>query len=322
MSVHITGAAGFLGRNVIEHLCQFMPDTKIIGSDINNLFEKASANTSIGNCTFHQTSFLDDAFNDTLKEGDQVIHLARTIRPGPRNIDFKKDIQENVMGTLNLFEGAITKGVDKFVFISSGGTVYGQRDNSNEKFLETESCTPLSFYGLSMLTIENYLKILAAKSNVQLVILRLSNLFGPYQQPNRGQGLVNTVIEKFYNKKTVEIWGSGESVRDYIFAKDVVRAIHSALFYKGNETIFNIGSGVGRTSNEVVEDIQKVLKKSFEINHVAEKNTHVSSNVLDINLAFDELKWRPETSWFSGIQKTIDYYHIEQKTIAAKTNAS
>lgn len=313
MKIFINGISGFLGKNLAFGLST-VSNSKIIGLDVNEL--DFGIDVERNNIDFIKGSFINLIDLKKIDTADVFVHVARTIPPGLANNEYKRDIKENLMGTINLFEHAVKCGSKKFIFISSGGTVYGSDPEPRSyseavdktSHVESEMCFPVGMYGLSMYTIERYLKFIADKSSVKLIILRLSNPFGPFQHLNRGQGFVNVLLENHIFNRPTEIWGSGLAVRDYIYSGDVVDAINKSIIYKGRKTIFNIGSGKGISINKVVSDVENLIGEELNIIRKPEKEIKVSKNILNVDLAKSEMNWQCSTDWINGIEKTYVYY--------------
>lgn len=303
-SIVITGVNGFIGRNLVRDLSQ-VNKHKILGTDI------TAEDVELRNIDLFEycrKSFLDADFNQIIPDNATLIHLARTIRPGPNMMDYKKDIEENILGGISLFKNAQAANAKAFIFISSGGTIYGSDLENSDSHNETDNCKPNDFYGLSMLTLENYLRILAKESDIKLIILRLSNPFGPHQQLNRGQGFINVVFENTIFNQVVNLWGEGTSIRDFIYISDVTSAINAAINYTGEQSIFNIGSGEGREIRQVLEDIKHIIDEDLLVIKLPEKESGIKRNVLNIDKANRELNWKPQCEWHEALSKTYNYY--------------
>lgn len=307
MNVMVTGSSGFIGKNLVKYLVG-KDYQNIIGCDVIAADETYLEMLRGSNFQFNQSSFLTPLSEQNLNHQiHTIVHLARTTKPGPQIKNFEKDINENVLGTLKFFKNFADQGLKKFVLISSGGTVYGGQ-NANGENSEQDPCNPKSFYGIASLMTEKYLGVLSQELDIELIILRLANPFGPFQSLNRNQGLVNTIIEKTVNQEALEIWGDGSAIRDYIFVEDVCRAINLSIQYKGETSVFNIGTGVGRTVKSVVHDVLNLTDKKPPISYGVKQSNAVDKNILNVDLAKKELGWEPNTHWELALNKTFEYY--------------
>jgi UDP-glucose 4-epimerase len=197
------------------------------------------------------------------------------------------------------------KGVKKVVFISSGGTVYG-----NSVYLpidEQHPTNPITSYGITKLAIEKYLLMFQHLYGIQATILRVSNPFGERQRIETAQGVVTTFIDRALRRQPIEIWGDGGATRDYLYISDVAEAFARAVDYTGRESVFNISSGTGFSLNELIETIEGIVKRQVDHIHLPGRPFDVQKSVLCNSLAKQELGWEPSVSLECGIVKTIDW---------------
>lgn len=173
---------------------------------------------------------------------------------------------------------------------------------------ETAPTKPISAYGVNKLAAENYLHLYDYLYQMDHAILRISNPFGPFQSPWRRQGLVAATVMKLLSGSPVEIWGDGSVIRDYVYISDVVDAFISSSLYVGDTKIFNIGSGVGLSVNQVVDDIADVLNvENPQKIFTPSRRVDVPSNVLEISLAERELGWAPQMPWRDALRMTASW---------------
>jgi UDP-glucose 4-epimerase len=236
-----------------------------------------------------------------------VFHLASDSIPETSNRNPTADLFRNVGSTLNLLDLCCAEGVDKVIFASSGGTVYGVAQGESV-INENAPTNPISAYGVTKLTIEKYLAVYKRLHNLDYHVLRISNAYGPGQSPHKRQGLVATILHRALTRQTLEIWGDGEIVRDYLHIRDVARAFLYATQYKGDFRVMNVGSGVGLSVNRVIKDIEVALgDTAISRRYVPGRVEDVPRNVLDIALIGSETSWRPEISWTEGLLETASW---------------
>lgn len=205
---------------------------------------------------------------------------------------------------MRLLEAARNHNIKKIVYLSSGGTVYG-----NPKYTpigEEHPTNPISSYGITKLAIEKYLFAFNEVYGFNSVVLRVSNPFGPWQSNCGVQGVIGTFLRLALEGKEIEVWGDGTVVRDFIYVDDVIDAITSALNYQGKEVVFNIGAGVGTNINEIIFLLENALKKRIVVNYLPGRNIDVRENVLDVSKAHLHFGWRPKTMLSHGIARLID----------------
>jgi UDP-glucose 4-epimerase len=195
---------------------------------------------------FFDTDFL----NETLKGINIVVHLLSTSIPGTSNDDCVKDIETNLIGSVKLLESMKRNDCKKIIFISSGGTVYG-----NPIIVPTPEDTelrPICSYGITKVAIENYIYMFHKLYDLEYLIFRVSNLYGARQNNERQQGIINTLLNKISNNEEITIWGNGNIIRDYIYVEDFCNLIQKAITLKISGT-FNAGSGIGISVNEIIK---------------------------------------------------------------------
>jgi UDP-glucose 4-epimerase len=204
-----------------------------------------------------------------------------------------------------VLEACRNADVGKLVFLSSGGTVY--RPGLALPIAEDAPCDPISAYGIGKLTTEKYCALFQRLYELDTAILRIANPFGPYQSPHRGQGFIAKLMHRAMNRQTIDLWGDGSAIRDFLFVGDVVTAMLAAADRPGVLGPINIGSGVGRSLSDVIADVEHVLGHPVGINYQVSRTADTPANVLDIQRAADLLDWRPACPWVDGLQRTRDW---------------
>ena len=276
----ILGGAGFLGSNLANRLladgasvCVFDRD----GANFSHLHASQPSNLEIVKGNFGNQY----PFAQLFELGDVVYHLICTTNPGLSNRDMMGEIQENVLPTLHLLDACVAKKVSKVVFISSGGTVYGR--TNMEPFRETDATNPICSYGVQKLAIEKYLQIFYHISGLDYRIIRLSNPYGPLQNPKGGLGAVTAFTYRIMKDQPVTVYGDGHVIRDYIYVDDAVDGILRIAQCDNGEKLFNLGSGKGVTLIEVLQAVECALGKRANVQYGPARNVDVPYNVLDIS---------------------------------------
>ncbi len=220
-----------------------------------------------------------------------------------KNIKF--DIESNLIPSIKIFEVAVKKGVMKIIFISSGGTIYGNVDNHNsiKEDLKTE---PICSYGIVKLAIEKYLKLITNKTDTKSIILRPSNPYGGISfHSSKLLGLINVSLLKIKSGELLTIWGDGSNVRDYIHINDLVNAIIKSIFIEQDQSyILNIGTGFGRSILEILDLIEKITLNKFNTRFIDSRKVDIHYNVLDIEKSLEYLRWEPLIKIEEGIKNT------------------
>ena len=318
MKALVIGGNGFIGTNLITALKEQGVKVRVF----DRYASKSGSNDDnveyiIGDLGNH------GALNEIVQGMDWVFHLAYTTLPKTSNDDPIYDVRSNLVDTIQLLQECGKVGIKKFVFISSGGTVYGVPQNIPIK--ESHPAEPICSYGITKLAIEKYLHLFYHLYRLDYVVLRLSNPYGEGQNPNAKQGAIGVFLGRVAQGESINIWGDGEVVRDYIYIKDAVDALIQGAKYKADDDkprIFNIGSGRGYSLNELVNVIQATVDLPVNVEYFPARDLDVSANVLDISLAQKKLGWHPSTELVDGIAaswkwiRSLDF--TKQETMSAR----
>lgn len=234
-----------------------------------------------------------------------VLHLMSTTIPKNSNDDPIFDIQTNLIGTLRVLDGMVSRCVSRIVFVSSGGTVYGEP--AYLPIDEQHATNPLVSYGITKLASEKYLQMYGRLYGIEPIILRVANAYGERQRVETAQGAVGVFLARALAGLPIEIWGDGEVTRDFVHVSDVAEAFAKAVTYSGSEQIFNISSGVGTSLNRLVELIEQVLGSPVERLVREGRAFDVPVNVLSNASAMRELRWSPTVCLKDGIARTANW---------------
>ncbi|MBL1229664.1 NAD-dependent epimerase/dehydratase family protein [Enterococcus sp. BWB1-3] len=298
----VLGASGFIGKNLVKQLHGS-------GDHTIRIFDRVIASEFSGDrveieCV--EGNFEDYSDFDSLtKNIDIVYHLISTTIPSSK-ISFEQEMAENLFPTLNLLEACRNNGVKKLVFVSSGGTVYGK--SKGIPFKEEDVTDPISSYGVQKLTIENYIRLYHHLYNLDYKIIRLANPYGPGQNPHGNQGVLTKFIYNMVNDCPVDIFGAGDVVRDYIYIDDAVEGIIELSKDDSSEKLFNLGMGIGHSINEIVDVVEEVSNKKFQINYKEARNIDVPYSVLDIERYLEVSPNKTFITLDDGVKKTLDYF--------------
>lgn len=232
-----------------------------------------------------------------------LFHLASSTYPSTSNVDSVFDLESNLVGCVRMLKAAVECEVKRVVFVSSGGTVYGiPRQNP---IPETHPTDPICSYGIHKLAVEKYLHMYRKIHGLNSIVLRVSNMYGEFQDMDRPLGAVSHFIYRVVSSLPIEVWGDGATRRDYVYVDDVVAALLKAADYDGSEHIFNIGSGQSVSLNELIELILKRVNRSVPVHHSPARSFDIPENLLDISRAAKELAWTPTISLETGVDRLI-----------------
>ena len=235
---------------------------------------------------------------------DVVFHLVSTTQPQSSNDDPCFDVESNLVATLRLLDQLRGKKTT-LIFASSGGTVYGRPQYT--PIPESHPTEPTCSYGITKLAIEKYLALYQLLHGLNYRVLRVANPYGPGQEANRAQGVVGTFLSRVVHDESIEVWGDGSVVRDYLYISDTVSALLQAAKYQGPESVFNIGSGGGHSVREIIAAVEQVTGKKAKASYTAARKFDVPISVLDIARATKELDWHPKVDLDAGLRQTLSH---------------
>lgn len=303
MRVAVLGGNGFIGSNLMHELIARQHQVRIF--DLPNVVSPLPSEM-LRHVELIAGDFADVARVETaLRDTDVVVHLIGTTLPQSSTANPAYDVETNVVSTIRMLEIAKAAGVKKLIFLSSGGTVYGipQRIPIGED----HPCEPITSYGITKLTIERYLALYHWHAGLDYVVLRVANPYGRYQRSSAVQGAVAVFLKRALEGQTIEIWGDGTVVRDFVHISDVTKALCASMAYEGEHRIFNIGSGTGVSLNELLAAIGTVLRKTPHVEYRPSRKIDVPANVLDISLARRALQWQPTVNLLDGLRSTAEF---------------
>lgn len=285
----LIGGFGFIGMNLINKLIK---NYDLIVLDLKNGINDKKIQWIKGD--FRDKELL----RSVISQRDIIVHLACTTIPSSSEQDIKKDIIENVFGILDLLEVCVEKKVCRLIFFSSGGTVYGELKGG--AFKEDDTVNPINAHGIMKLTNEKYIKLFSRRG-LEYVIVRPSNPYGRMLNLDKPQGIIDVLLKKLVSGDSIEIWGDGEIIRDYIYIDDFIDLIVKIIESKVSNEIINAGTGIGYSINQLIEIMKKIINKDIKIQYLNRRNFDVSANILDIRKAKEIYNWEPRLSLTEGI---------------------
>ena len=300
MNCLVLGGNGFIGSHLVDKLLAEGHSVSVYDK-YEERYRKPLRQVEYRSGDFGNRGLL----SDVLAGVDTVFHLISTSLPKTSNDDPSYDVQSNVIETLFMLEKCVELKVKKVVFISSGGTVYGRP--LHLPIDELGPTDPECSYGITKLTIEKYLALFHRLHGLDYAIVRPSNPYGSRQNPNGIQGAIPVFLGKVAQGESIEIWGDGTVIRDYIYIEDLVAGICQVASYSGAEKIFNMGSGKGYSLNELVSFMEEIIGSELRVVYQEGRNFDVPEIVLDISRANRELGWVPRMGIEAGIRETWEF---------------
>jgi UDP-glucose 4-epimerase len=299
MKILVIGGSGFIGSHVVDRLLAHGHSVRVFDRQPER-FRPPLPQVEYRYGEFADRMRLVEALSGT----DTVFHLLSTTVPGTADLDPATDVHDNLVGTINLLDSMQRLGLSRILFLSSGGTVYGIPEDV--PIPETHALRPINSYGIVKAAIEHYLEMYRRTRGFSPIIVRASNPFGPRQAHSGVQGVISTFLRRILAGEPIEIWGDGAVVRDYLEVGDLselcVRAGTS-----DREGVYNGGSGIGLSVNDVVEAVRNVTRADVKVIYKPARPVDVPRSVLDCSRAKNELGWECETGFDSGLSNTWNW---------------
>ena len=306
----IIGGSGFIGRNLIESLAHENYQIKVVDKFTENIksLKSTFSNVEIVNLDVEDTECLISHIGDI----ENIIWLIHTSVPSTSMGNIESDLTSNLIPLIKFLQRLLNiNTVQKFIYLSSGGTIYGETIDK-KPISENHEKFPISSYGLTKLVAENYIDFILHDSQIQRFILRPSNIYGLYQNLNVPQGIIGHALKAAKERKPISLYDNKMFVRDFLFVSDLVNGIYKCLDYNiGLEEMltntFNIGYGKGYTIQQLLDEICKVVNYDIVIKNLPARNFDCTYNVLDINKIKNTLGWEPQVDLNSGISKVWNW---------------
>lgn len=298
----VMGGTGFIGSHLVDELVAHGASVRVFSRGLT-----AQADWPASEKVEVCTGDLSDAASveHAVRGCDVVFHLVSTTLPKSSNENPAYDVETNVVGSLALLESARRNSVERIVFVSSGGTVYGCPVAT--PIAETHPTDPLCSHGISKLAIEKYLHLYSGLHGLDYRVLRVSNAYGERQRAEKAHGAISVFLSRALKGEAVEVWGDGTVVRDYVYVGDVARALVAASRHQGTERVFNIGTGRGTSLNDLIAIIERSCGREVRRVYLEGRPFDVDRNILDVARAAAHLGWRAETRLVDGVRKTLEW---------------
>ena len=311
MRTLVTGGAGFIGSTLVDRLLAAghavdAVDDLSTGS-LANLAEARSAPAH--DFSFHRLDVRAEALVGLVarRRPEVIFHLAAQadVRVSVARPVF--DAEVNILGTVNVLEGARHAGTRKVVFASSGGTIYGQVDPADLPVRESHPQRPLSPYGVAKKAATDYLSAYREMHEVEFTALALANVYGPRQDPHGEAGVVAIFAGRLLSGQPCTIFGDGEQTRDFVFVDDVVDAFVRAAD-KGGGLVLNVGTGVETSVNQLYETMAAAAGVGAPATYEPPRPGELQRSALDPGRAAIHIGWRPWTTLPEGSRAVLEWF--------------
>ena len=309
MRALVTGGAGFIGSNLVDRLLAEGNEVDVVDDlSTGSLANLAAARTSAGGrLTITQ---LDIRLREVVeliahRAPEVVFHLAAQadVRVSVASPAF--DAEVNIIGSLNVLEGARQAGTERLVFAASGGTLYGDPPVKDLPLRESQPHRPLSPYGVSKKAVLDYLVAYRELHSLEFAALALANVYGPRQNPHGEAGVVAIFADRLLTGTPITIFGTGEQTRDFVYVDDVVDAFVRAAT-RGGGLVCNIGTGRETSVNDLYRSMAAVVGSEANPDYAPGRAGELDRNVLVVERAGIQLGWRPWTELGDGVRAVID----------------
>jgi UDP-glucose 4-epimerase len=310
--VLVTGGAGFIGSHIAEAYLRDKWEVVVL----DDLSRGHQVNVPAG-ARFVRADIRSPEARELVATGrfDVLNHHAAQIDVRVSVDRPSLDADINLVGFVNLLEGAGEGGVRRVVFASSGGVIYG--DPEEIPTPETAPKLPVSPYGVSKLSGEFYLRALAALRGFEGVPMRYANVFGPRQDPKSEAGVVSIFVSRLLEGRKLTVFGDGRQTRDYVFVRDVARAnvlASTVPLPPGNDfdaPAFNIATSVQRNVLELAEEVGRVMGRKPELEFAPPRPGELFRSALDIRKAKSQLGWSPQHAFDDGLRELVKWFQKE-----------
>ncbi len=306
MKILVTGGAGFIGSHCADSYLAAGHEVVVLDNLSTGNRENLPEGVRLveGDCRDRDLVsrlFEEERFN-------AVNHHAAQLDVRVSVADPVLDADQNIIGSLGLIDAAVRTGVERFIFASSGGTVYG--DQQVFPADESHPTEPISPYGVAKLSVEKYLGYFHYQHGLKTVVLRYTNIYGPRQNSHGEAGVVAIFCTRMLAGGKPIVNGTGEQTRDYVFVEDVAEANRRALDYLDDHSsgIFNIATNTEVTVNELFDHLNRMTGADIDREHAPAKPGEQFRSVCSYEHAKSHLGWSPAIGIREGLEKTVAFF--------------
>lgn len=251
----------------------------------------------------------DKHVREKIEQGrfDIIVHLAGQSMVDISIKDPEFDASENIMGTVNILEAARHSGVKRVIFASTAAA-YGDVTEDRLPIRESEKLAPMSFYGLTKVTVEKYLKLYHDLYGLDYVALRFANVYGERQGDTGEGGVISIFAKRIAKGQDITVFGNGRQTRDFIYAGDIAAGIIAAMNTGKANTVYNLSTQTETSLLELIELMGKAAGRTVEPKFAAPREGDINRSVLCHEAAVQNLDWQPQMDLAEGLSRTISYF--------------
>jgi len=309
MKVMVTGGAGFIGSTLVDRLLVEGHHVDVVddlsSGSLANLADARAGKP--GRFTFHRLDLRSTGLVDLIaaQKPEVIMHLGAQMDVRVSVAKPLFDAEVNILGSLNVCQGAVAAGTRKVVFAGSGGTLYG--DPEEIPVREGHPQHPLSPYGVSKKAVGDYLHYFREIQGLDSTVLALANVYGPRQDPHGEAGVVAIFAGKLLAKERATVFGDGSQTRDFVFVEDVVDAFVKAAD-AGSGLTCNIGTGVETSVQGLYDTMARIAGFPEPPRYAPARTGELARNALDPGRAATHLDWTPQFDMDAGLARTLAWF--------------
>ena len=307
MKVLVTGGAGFIGSHLVRRLMAEGVEVTALDNLSTGLRENLPENAE-----FIEMDVASDALDSAVALGgfDAIVHLAGQTMVDTSIKDPLLDAEQNIIGTLKILEAARSNGVRRVIFASTAAS-YGDVLETDLPVRESKELSPLSFYGLSKVTVENYLMLYQQIFALDYVVLRFANVYGERQGDGGEGGVISIFAKRIAQQQEITIFGDGEQTRDFVYAGDIAAGIYAALCTDQVNASYNLSTQTETSLRELVNILSNIAGRRIIPKYGPERSGDIYKSMLSNARAKRGLGWKPVVPLEEGLRRT--YVHFKKK---------
>ena len=307
MKVLVTGGAGFIGSHLVRQLLDAKHDVTVLDNVSTGTWQHLPQGKDT--CTCWEMDIRDKAAREKIEQAkfDIIVHLAAQTMVDVSIKDPEFDASENVMGTVNILEAARHSGVKRIIFASTAAS-YGDVTEDKLPIREEETLAPMSFYGLTKVVAEKYLKLYHDLYGLDYVALRFANVYGERQGDTGEGGVISIFAKRIAKDQGITVFGDGKQTRDFIYAGDIAAGIIGAMTTDKANTVYNLSNQTETSLLELIDLMAKAVGKAVEPQFAAPREGDINRSMLRNEAAVQNLNWQPQMDLAEGLARTINYF--------------